>query len=404
MIKNLLFSILSWVIAFNLIIFFRNYGQPGELHWPNMIIGANTAAIVVAIIFSLVDTYHDKLRVKRKTFLQVIVVKNLVFILAVFIAIVVAVFTIEFYSGNFSFSGITDSLSHAFTSPDTLVYILYALVISFIFYFYKQLSKNISQDLLTNILLSKYIQPKEEARIFMFLDLTSATAIAEKLGAFNYSSFLQDFFYDLDTVMQETLGDADETQRNQAVENHYQWVNAAKFLGCHSIRVNAAGEGTADEVKQAAVEGLGKLTQYGAQNEINIIVENHGGYSSDGKWLTDVMSQVNSPYCGTLPDFGNFKIDEGQFYDPYQGIKELMPFAKGVSAKSYDFDTSKEGFVTTGARNTQGQELDYLKLLKIVKDAGFTGYIGIEYEGNIASEMDGIRATKDLLERAGRAL
>ena len=200
------------------------------------------------------------------------------------------------------------------------------------------------------------------------------------------------------------LGDADEAQRNQAVENHYQWVDAAKFLGCHSIRVNAAGEGTAEEVKQSAIDGLGQLTQYGAQNEINIIVENHGGYSSDGIWLTDVMSQVNNPYCGTLPDFGNFKIDEGQFYDPYQGIKELMPYAKGVSAKSYDFDTSKEGFVTTGARNTEGQELDYLKLLKIVKEAGFTGYIGIEYEGNILSEMDGIRATKDLLERAGRAL
>ena len=200
------------------------------------------------------------------------------------------------------------------------------------------------------------------------------------------------------------LGDADETQRNQAVENHYQWVNAAKFLGCHSIRVNAAGEGTADEVKQAAVDGLGKLTEYGAQNEINIIVENHGGYSSNGTWLSDVMRQVNSPYCGTLPDFGNFKIDEGQFYDPYQGIKELMPFAKGVSAKSYDFDTSKEGFITMGARNTMDQELDYLKLLKIVKEAGYTGYIGIEYEGNILSEMDGIHATKDLLERAGRAL
>ena len=194
------------------------------------------------------------------------------------------------------------------------------------------------------------------------------------------------------------LGDSDEAKRMQAVENHYPWVNVAKNLGCHSIRVNAAGEGSADEVKAAAVDGLGKLSAYGAQNEINIIVENHGGYSSDGKWLSDLMSQVNNPYCGTLPDFGNFCIERtadgcANEYDRYVGTQELMPYAKGVSAKTHQFDA-------------EGNEVntDFRKMLTIVKEAGFSGYVGIEYEGKEMSEDEGIKATKALLEKVGGTL
>ncbi|MDH5399978.1 MAG: sugar phosphate isomerase/epimerase [Cyclobacteriaceae bacterium] len=189
------------------------------------------------------------------------------------------------------------------------------------------------------------------------------------------------------------LGAGDDAERNKAVENHHRWVDAAKFLGCHSIRVNARGEGTAEEVAAAAVDGLGKLSEYGQQNGIGIIVENHGGYSSNGKWLADVMKQVNNEYCGTLPDFGNFRIDENEEYDRYQGIDELMPFAKGVSAKTNIF-------------NADGNEavMDYERIMKIVKGHGFTGYVGIEYEGNELSEIDGIIATKKLLEKVGAKL
>ena len=195
------------------------------------------------------------------------------------------------------------------------------------------------------------------------------------------------------------LGDSDATKRKQAIENHYPWVDAAKFLGCHSIRVNAAGKGTAEEVKAAAIEGLASLTEYGKSNGINIIVENHGGYSSNGEWLASVMEGVNSPYCGTLPDFGNFCIERGdnhdckEEYDRYKGMRELMPFAKGVSAKTHEFD-----------ENGNETKTDFLKMLKIVKDAGYTGYIDIEYEGQTLSEADGIMATKNLLERIGKEL
>lgn len=191
------------------------------------------------------------------------------------------------------------------------------------------------------------------------------------------------------------LGDTDDAARIMAVENHYKWVDAAKYLGCHSIRVNAAGQGTADEVKTAAVDGLGRLSSYGKAAGINIIVENHGGFSSNGMWLMDVISQVGNEYCGTLPDFGNFCITRGasgceDSYDKYKGVEELLPFAKGVSAKSYDFDES--GNETT---------IDYARMLSLVKASGFTGYIGIEYEGDRLSEPDGIKATIDLLKKAG---
>jgi sugar phosphate isomerase/epimerase len=184
------------------------------------------------------------------------------------------------------------------------------------------------------------------------------------------------------------LGDADETKRTQAVENHYKWVEAAKFLGCHSIRVNAQSSGTYDEQVARAADGLRRLTEFGAQHEINVIVENHGGLSSNGEWLAKVMKTVDHPRCGTLPDFGNFRVSGNQEYDRYKGVKELMPYAKAVSAKSHDFDDAGNETHT-----------DYLKMMKIVVDAAYHGYVGIEYEGGKVPEPEGIRLTKKLLER-----
>ena len=194
------------------------------------------------------------------------------------------------------------------------------------------------------------------------------------------------------------LGDPDDVARTTAVENHYKWVDAAKYLGCHSIRVNAQSEGEYDEQMKLASDGLGRLTEYGAKHDINIIVENHGGLSSNGKWLSGVMDMVNHPRCGTLPDFGNFYLgtweEKGnEWYDRYLGVEELMPYAKAVSAKSHNFN----------ADGTE-KDTDYSKMMKIVLDAGYRGYVGIEYEGPDLSEMEGIAATKKLLEKVRNEL
>lgn len=189
------------------------------------------------------------------------------------------------------------------------------------------------------------------------------------------------------------LGDADESARQQAVENHYKWLEFSKFLGCHSIRVNAQSSGSYDEQMERAADGLRRLTEYAAQDDMNVIVENHGGLSSNGNWLADTIEKVGHPNCGTLPDFGNFRISENEMFDFYEGTKLLMPYAKGVSAKTHLFN--EEGL----ERN-----LDYYRLMKIVKDAGYTGYVGIEYEGNELGEEEGIVATKNLLIRVGREL
>jgi sugar phosphate isomerase/epimerase len=184
------------------------------------------------------------------------------------------------------------------------------------------------------------------------------------------------------------LGDPGERARRQAVQNHHRWVDAAKTLGCITIRVNAGSEGTWDEQAKLAADGLRRLCEYGGQAGINVIVENHGGLSSNGKWLTHVMRLVDHPRCGTLPDFGNFDLGDGETYDRYLGVAELMQFARAVSAKSHDFDD-------------QGNETgkDYRRLLKIVTDAGFDSWVGIEYEGSRLPEREGIRLTKQLLER-----
>jgi sugar phosphate isomerase/epimerase len=194
------------------------------------------------------------------------------------------------------------------------------------------------------------------------------------------------------------LASTNEVERKLAVENHFKWVNAAAFLGCHSIRVNLFGTGNKIDTKEAAIKSLTELSLYAVSKNINILVENHGGYSSDGKWLSSIIKEVNLINCGTLPDFGNFCLmREGgkqwgapciEEYSKYEGVEELMPFAKGVSAKSFSFNDSGEE--TT---------IDYNAMLDIVRSSGYTGYIGVEFEGEDMNAIDGILATKKLLER-----
>ena len=188
------------------------------------------------------------------------------------------------------------------------------------------------------------------------------------------------------------LGDPNDLKRIESVENHFKWVDAAKYLNCHSIRVNARSvsknELSYEDQQKFALDGLQRLAEYGEKIGINIIVENHGGLSSNGKWLSEIMTMANNSTLGTLPDFGNFKIKDDVWYDRYKGVAELMPFAKAVSAKSHEFDSN-------------GREIntDYFKMMEIVLQAGYTGYIGIEYEGTKHSEIDGIIQTRDLLKK-----
>ena len=186
------------------------------------------------------------------------------------------------------------------------------------------------------------------------------------------------------------LGHADSAERAKTVANHHKWVDAAKYLDCHSIRVNAGttGSGSFEEKQKLAADGLRQLSEYGAQQGLNVIVENHGGLSSDGSWLAGVMKLVNLENCGTLPDFGNFNVGGGKMYDRYKGVRELMPYAKAVSAKSHEFD-EKGNEVKT----------DYLRMMKIVLDHGYNGYVGVEYEGSKVDAYQGIKLTKALLER-----
>ncbi|HYG39029.1 MAG TPA: sugar phosphate isomerase/epimerase family protein [Cytophagales bacterium] len=189
------------------------------------------------------------------------------------------------------------------------------------------------------------------------------------------------------------LGDPNEMKRQQSIENHYKWVDAAKSIGCHSIRVNAYSQGSYEDQLKYASDGLRKLTEFGAERGMNIIVENHGGMSSRGDWLAALMQNVNHPRCGTMPDFDNFQVSEGNRYDRYKGMKEIMPWAKSVSTKAHDFD--KKGNETT---------IDFKKMFEIVLEAGYDGYVSAEYEGKRLSEEDGIKATIKLMEKVREEL
>lgn len=190
----------------------------------------------------------------------------------------------------------------------------------------------------------------------------------------------------------------DDKERNETVEKHKKWVDAAAAMGCHAIRVNLAGSDVPEQWKKNSKDSLTKLATYAKEKNINILVENHGGLSSNGALLAEVMQLVNMDNCGTLPDFGNFCItrkpdswDCEVEYDKYEGVKELMPYAKAVSAKTHNFDA--QGNET---------EIDYVRMLQMVKDNGYKGFIGVEYEGNEIGEEAGIMATKNLLIKAAQ--
>jgi sugar phosphate isomerase/epimerase len=252
---------------------------------------------------------------------------------------------------------------------------------------------------------------------FEGLEYVSQLYSAE-LGEANYSKEAMQKFvdksnaeatkYNLQNVLimidgQGDLAAADPNERKLAAENHHKWVDAAAAMGCHSIRVNLNGVQEPEPWTQASVDGLTQLATYAKGKNINIIVENHGGLSSNAAMLASIMDKVNMPNCGTLPDFGNFcvKREDGSYYeskcleeyDMYQGVEELMAHAKAVSAKAYDFDA--DGNET---------KIDFSRMLKIVKEAGYTGFIGVEYEGNNLGEEEGIMATKNLLIEASKKL
>jgi sugar phosphate isomerase/epimerase len=189
------------------------------------------------------------------------------------------------------------------------------------------------------------------------------------------------------------LGDADAVKRTQAVENHQKWILAARYLDCHSIRVNAQSSGSYSEQMNLAADGLRRLSENAAKFGLNVVVENHGGLSSNGDWLSAVIRKVDLPNCGTLPDFGNFRLGDGKEYDRYLGVEQLMPYAKAVSAKSHDFD-----------RLGNEVHTNYYRMMRIVLDAGYHGYVGVEYEGSQKSEPEGIRLTKQLLETVRETL
>ena len=194
------------------------------------------------------------------------------------------------------------------------------------------------------------------------------------------------------------LASNSKNNRQKSIDNHKKWIEMAYDLGCHSIRVNLNGEKSKNKWIEYSSESLTQLCLISRKDKINIIVENHGGLSSNASYLANVMKNVNLDNCGTLPDFGNFcieKIDPENYfsqcineYDKYQGMTELMPYAKAVSAKSYDFDTK-------GEEST----IDFKRIIDITKEFNYDGYYGIEYEGLNLGENDGIIKTKKLLEK-----
>ncbi|WBL21010.1 sugar phosphate isomerase/epimerase [Zunongwangia sp. HRR-M8] len=248
-------------------------------------------------------------------------------------------------------------------------------------------------EYVNQLYFSKYRDAKDPEAAFTKL-LDTLKAKSEEFSVENVLIMVDD---------EGDLASIEDGKREEAVQKHKRWVDAAQFLGCHAIRVNLFGSNQEAAWKTNAVKGLSELSEYAATKGINVLVENHGGLSSNAKLLTEVMEEVDLPNCGTLPDFGNFCLrrKNGEMwgaecveeYPTYQGIEEMIPYAKAVSAKTYEFD--ENGKETT---------LDIGRILKIVKDAGYNGWIGVEYEGTGLAPEEGILKTKELLLKEAEKL
>lgn len=199
------------------------------------------------------------------------------------------------------------------------------------------------------------------------------------------------------------LGAATSEERAETVEKHKKWVEAAKFLGCHAIRVNAytaVPYSTDPKVEKQAIDvcssTLRRICQFANDFDISVIVENHGGFSSNGKWLAELIKETAHPRAGTLPDFGNFVLhregDKISSYDSYRGVDELMKDAKGVSLKPKVWDD-------------YGKEhpLDYERMMKLVVGHKFNGYVGIEH-GDLNREWESIEEIRVNLDTIRRTL
>ena len=194
------------------------------------------------------------------------------------------------------------------------------------------------------------------------------------------------------------LGDSDEGKRKDAVDNHKKWVDAAAYIDCNFIRVNAHGDGTAEEMKNACSESIIRLADYAANKDIHILIENHGGFSSDASWLLALLDQINHKNVSLLADFDNWCIEreDGKLwgspcikeYDRQKGMRELLPHSKGISIKSFDFD--KDGYES---------KMDYPALFKIMKQSKYNDFFAIEYEGHNLDSRTGVQKTKALADK-----
>jgi len=233
------------------------------------------------------------------------------------------------------------------------------------------------------------------------IDSMGLDAVLERLKSESEKHGVENLLIMVDN--EPDLADADSEVRNEAVEAHKKWVDAAAYLGCHSIRVNTFGTMDPEIWVDAAKDGLRKLSDYAATKNINVLVENHGWWSSDPVKVMQAINEVNMPNLGTLPDFGNWCMRRSdnyfggecleEFPDKYEGVKLMMPAAKAVSAKSYAFD--EKGNETN---------IDFVRMLQIVKDSGYKGYISVELDIDNNNEKEGILATKNLLISSSKQL
>ena len=176
----------------------------------------------------------------------------------------------------------------------------------------------------------------------------------------------------------------EKKERMQAALNHRKWVDIAASLGCHAIRCNVGGPSKdydQDTMKRAA-DSFGNLVEYASQYPLNVILENHGGASSNPDMMIGLMKAINSPNFGTLPDFGN--IYE---FDRYESIRKLVAYAKGISVK------------TKFKPNGTHPDYDLEKLLKICMEEGYHGFYGIEQESPDANSWQAVRWSKAVIDR-----
>ncbi len=190
---------------------------------------------------------------------------------------------------------------------------------------------------------------------------------------------------------------ADLLKGDEEIERLKGEVDVCEALGCKLMRHDATGGYAADErggrgfnnALPVIIDGYRKVTEYAKTKGIRTAIENHGFFCQESDRVEAIINGVHDGNFGALVDIGNFMCADE---DPAKAVGKVAPYAMHVHAKDFHFKSGEEFvpadgfFMTRGGNYLRGAIIGHgtvpvLQCLRTLKNAGYNGYVTVEFEG-----------------------